>query len=135
MKTLYALIASTMLAACGSMSSYVHSAALERYVAQDVTARLSADYPAANTLFVFDGGDPFGKDLGQALREKGFAVADSVPGNTAANRLSVVLDKVDQVAGELYRVSYTVDGRTTYTRGYLVNSNGNIAPAGSWSRK
>ena len=69
------------------------------------------------------------------MRERGFAVADSVPANTAANRLSVVLDKVDQVAGELYRVSYTVDGRTTYTRGYLVNSNNNIAPAGSWSRK
>ena len=90
MKTLYALIATTMLTACGSMSSYVQSAALERYVAQDVTARLSADYPAANTLFVFDGSDPFSKDLSQALREKGFAVADSVPANTAANIFQLI---------------------------------------------
>ena len=129
MKKLVLVLLTGLITACAATDSHVNSPALESYVAEDVTAQISRDYPAANTTIVFNAKDNFGSTLSQDLRGQGFAVSDN---NTPDSRkLNIVLDEVYK---GLYRVTYTIDGYEIFARAYVIDGQGAIKPSGSWTK-
>ena len=121
-------------------------------LAADVVKQLVALYPPASTRLEFRQSTPdaFGTRLVNALRDKGYALAESnledaaqqtKPGGSTSGERAAVAQQpaglelryvLDQEAG-LYRVTVTV-GSQSLTRAY-VEQNNTVLPAGSWVRK
>ena len=129
MKKLVLVLLSGLITACAATDSHVNSTALETYVAEDVTAQISRDYPAANTTIAFNARDNFGSKLSQDLRAKGFAVSDNNASDS--KKLSIVLDEVYK---GLYRVTYTIDGYEVFARAYVIDMQSGVKTSGSWTK-
>lgn len=157
MNRIFLILIITIINTYAVANSYIKSSQLENFILDDVAARISLDYPAANTTLSFNYKDNLGLKLSQNLRAKGFAIADI---NTSKSNQRIILDEslkqslknngyldsnlansqnsqinivVDEVDTNLFRVTYIIDGSVTYSRGYKVGSQGEIQPAGSWT--
>jgi Conjugal transfer protein TrbH. len=157
MNRIFLILIITIINTYAVANSYIKSSQLENFILDDVAARISLDYPAANTTLSFNYKDNLGLKLSQNLRSRGFAIADI---NTSKSNQRIILDEslkqslknngyldsnlansqnsqinivVDEVDTNLFRVTYIIDGSVTYSRGYKVGSQGEIQPAGSWT--
>lgn len=157
MNRIFLILIITIINTYAVANSYIKSSQLENFILDDVAARISLDYPAANTTLSFNYKDNLGLKLSQYLRGRGFAIADI---NTSKSNQRIILDEslkqslknngyldsnlansqnsqinivVDEVDTNLFRVTYIIDGSVTYSRGYKVGSQGEIQPAGSWT--
>ena len=130
--------------------------AINQKLANDTVKQLVALYPPASTQFNIAQpvADSFGVTLVAGLREKGYAVKESGPTDapTTVQPLSRSVEAMPRAngqtdslglelqylvdrpaAGQLYRLSMTISGRSL-SRAYLVQ-NDVAAPAGAWVRK
>lgn len=132
MKSAYiatALALFTAACASGQYGSFVNTPAVESAVIIDVVNKMQAEFPVAKTTFALNNINPFGAQLDQALREKGFATVPQA-GEGDAQALNYVLDKVYQ---DTYRVTIYVN-QIPYARAYRQSQDGSVAPAGSWTK-
>lgn len=155
MKKIFFVLAFIFINSCVFAKSYIKSPELESFIINDVTKRITQDYPAPNTVFIINPKDNLSLALSQSLRNKGYAISD----NDTDNHVRIILGEdlkqnlrengyiesneniknnlrlninLDQVYKDLFRVTYIVNS-SVFSRAYVLGPDHEILPASNWS--